>query len=253
MDPINGPATDTALSIFVGPAAGSGLTQVSQRTILNELLQDLTELRRSDIYLVTTPDQRQWVDDILPDSDHFHLRLNESVDRSTLPSEVQSTVRELFESGYENVLAMAADTPGLGIAHVRDAIARLRNSDETAVVGPAGDGGFYLLGLNTYREDVLRDVPFYVGNTYESLLDRLDELYSRIEQLEPLNDVDRPTDWLSIKSRWLVSYQWIFELAYFLVFGNGIPTSFGTRISETPKTFLSRNYRSPPLLPIISH
>ncbi len=54
--------------------------------------------------------------------------------------------QELFDRGYENVISIGNDCPDLTVAMLRTAIDQLK--DKKLVVGPATDGGVYLLGLN---------------------------------------------------------------------------------------------------------
>jgi rSAM/selenodomain-associated transferase 1 len=51
----------------------------------------------------------------------------------------------LRERGYERIVVIGSDSPQIPAEWVRDAFAALRNDD--VVIGPARDGGYYLLGL----------------------------------------------------------------------------------------------------------
>lgn len=52
---------------------------------------------------------------------------------------------DLFQAGFTKVVIIGSDLPTLPAAHVAEALARLRPG--TATLGPAADGGYYLLGL----------------------------------------------------------------------------------------------------------
>jgi glycosyltransferase A (GT-A) superfamily protein (DUF2064 family) len=62
-----------------------------------------------------------------------------------------------FDRGADRALAVAGDAPGLPPARIRDAFAALGGSVDRAVLGPADDGGYHLVGLRWRR--VPRAVP----------------------------------------------------------------------------------------------
>jgi hypothetical protein len=232
--------------VFVAPPDYSGLQGVSQRSILRRFLRDLTTLEACDVFIQTEEKHKDWVRDCLPEQHPFDLRTDGPAGRSGLPRKVESVFRNRFEDGYERVLSVAADTPGLDAERIRDALRSLRTEKSTATVGPSRDGGFYLLGVNSHESGFLEGVPFYVNSTFRCLMDRLKSLYDQIRTLDRLRDVDRPTDWFSIARRWLMPFQWILELvqrvlwfAYRRTFRVADPTS--------QTLFLARSYRSPPL------
>ncbi len=51
-----------------------------------------------------------------------------------------------FERGGTRVIALGSDSPTLPVAVIRDAFEKLADND--VVLGPACDGGYYLVGLN---------------------------------------------------------------------------------------------------------
>jgi glycosyltransferase A (GT-A) superfamily protein (DUF2064 family) len=71
----------------------------------------------------------------------------------------------------------------------RDALGRA-----DAVIGPADDGGFYLLGLRTCPERLLAGLPWSAPDTFARTIERLRERGLRVEVLERWFDVDRPED-----------------------------------------------------------
>ena len=104
---------------------------------------------------------------------------------------------EAFASGEQRVVLVGSDCPRLTSAHLRDALARLGDAD--VVLGPATDGGYYLVALR--RESSKRSVPVLFSEVPWSTADvlaRTIEIAERhgltVALLEPLPDVDRPED-----------------------------------------------------------
>ena len=54
---------------------------------------------------------------------------------------------DLFRDGFSPVVMVGSDLPTLPAQRVVDALDRLRASDDRVVLGPANDGGYYLIGL----------------------------------------------------------------------------------------------------------
>jgi glycosyltransferase A (GT-A) superfamily protein (DUF2064 family) len=89
-------------------------------------------------------------------------------------------------------LAIGTDTPGLPPVLLSQAREALRSAD--AVLGPCEDGGFYLLGLRSCPEGLLRDLPWSAPETFVRTLARLREGGLSTAVIAPWFDVDRPED-----------------------------------------------------------
>jgi rSAM/selenodomain-associated transferase 1 len=91
-----------------------------------------------------------------------------------------------------SAIALGADTPGLPVRLLDEARAALRRAD--AVLGPADDGGFYLLGLRRCPPGLLVNLPWGERNTFERTHSRLQQSGLEPVFLERWFDVDRWED-----------------------------------------------------------
>lgn len=66
---------------------------------------------------------------------------------STLSERVEQAVSIAFASGYGSVLLLAGDVLGLRRETLERSFAWLESNEASCVLGPSGDGGFYLAGL----------------------------------------------------------------------------------------------------------
>ncbi len=98
--------------------------------------------------------------------------------------------RALLESRC--AIAVGADTPGLTPAMLDDAIRRLDSCD--AVIGPAQDGGYYLLGLRRCPPDLLRNIRWSHRATLDDTIARFQQLGVRYSLLPKWFDLDTPKD-----------------------------------------------------------
>lgn len=76
-----------------------------------------------------------------------------------------------FRQGFSKVVFVGTDCPGLGSKTVRDAIRALNRQE--VVIGPARDGGYYLIGFAACLPQILQAIPWGTSAVYETTLDRL--------------------------------------------------------------------------------
>ena len=90
--------------------------------------------------------------------------------------------------GAETVVAIGADSPTLDPARITEAIAALEECD--VVLGPAEDGGYYLVGTRGDRSGIFDGIPWSTGRTLEATLGRARSLGYATRLLAPHYDID---------------------------------------------------------------
>lgn len=109
-----------------------------------------------------------------------------------LGTRLQHAFARAFANGARSVVAVGTDCPDLTEGRIAAAFDALTEVD--AVVGPALDGGYYLIGLSRPAEPAFRDIPWSTERTFEVTLSRLRTTGAAVRFLPPLRDVDRPED-----------------------------------------------------------
>lgn len=99
-------------------------------------------------------------------------------------------VRALAEAPW--FIALGADSPGLPLAALDAARAAFVRHD--AALGPADDGGYYLLGLRRVEPGLLAGLPWSAPNTLEATRERLAARGYSQATLQPWFDVDALAD-----------------------------------------------------------
>jgi rSAM/selenodomain-associated transferase 1 len=94
-------------------------------------------------------------------------------------------------------IALGADSPGLPLAAVEAAKAAFVHRD--AALGPADDGGYYLLGLRRLEPGLLAGLPWSAPNTFEATRERLGARGYSTATLQPWFDVDTLADLQRLK------------------------------------------------------
>lgn len=99
---------------------------------------------------------------------------------------------EAFCEGAERIVIIGTDCPEITPDLIRESFERLATCD--LVLGPATDGGYYLIGLRRPAPRLFTDIPWGTERVLEQTLRRAEELGLAVCHLKTLSDVDRPED-----------------------------------------------------------
>lgn len=95
-------------------------------------------------------------------------------------------------SGHARVIAVGADSPTLPMEYVERAFTALATCD--VVIGPACDGGYYLIGSRTDDVTMFDAIPWSTPGVLEATIDRLAKTTLRLTLLPIWYDVDTADD-----------------------------------------------------------
>jgi glycosyltransferase A (GT-A) superfamily protein (DUF2064 family) len=105
---------------------------------------------------------------------------------------MENAFRKCFAMGYREVVVIGTDTPWMGAERVRKAFAELKAND--VVIGPAEDGGYYLLGMRKFAPGIFRGIPWSTERVLELTLKVIVRGKLRGKLLRRDFDLDRPGD-----------------------------------------------------------
>ena len=91
-----------------------------------------------------------------------------------------------FEAGYKKVIIVGSDLYDLSSKIIDNAFQKLESND--FVIGPAEDGGYYLLGMNFLQENIFENKDWGTETVRKDTLVNLKD--KKVFLLEMLNDVD---------------------------------------------------------------
>jgi len=91
-----------------------------------------------------------------------------------------------FKAGYEKVMIIGSDLYDLTAETIENAFIALENNE--VVIGPAEDGGYYLLGMNSLEEKVFKNKEWGTETVRKDTLEDLKD--KKVFLLGELNDVD---------------------------------------------------------------
>ncbi len=101
-------------------------------------------------------------------------------------------VQTLLTHGHASVCVLNADSPTLPTDHLRQAAAALAAPGDRIVLGPAEDGGYYLLGMKQIHAGLFADIAWSTGSVCAQTQARADALGLELVLLPPWYDVDEP-------------------------------------------------------------
>ncbi|MBO0937786.1 TIGR04282 family arsenosugar biosynthesis glycosyltransferase [Fibrella sp. HMF5335] len=118
-----------------------------------------------------------------------------------LGQRMQQAFQDQFATNAERVVLIGSDCLALTQTHLTQAFAALDTAD--VVIGPATDGGYYLLGMKQLHTDLFANMPWSQPNLLaetELALQRNQLTYSR---LETLTDIDEWSDYVGATGQWI--------------------------------------------------
>lgn len=106
---------------------------------------------------------------------------------------------DAFAGGAARVVIVGTDCPGLDAELLHQAFDYLKTHD--LVLGPAADGGYYLLGLNKLQPDLFTNKDWSTATVLPDTLADAARLGLRVAQLPTLHDVDSAQDLATWRGR----------------------------------------------------
>ncbi len=114
-----------------------------------------------------------------------------------LGQKMSAAIEEAFKRGRKRVVVIGTDAPELQAKHLKEAFANLETAD--VVLGPAEDGGYYLIGMNQLHRALFSEISWSTEQVFTQTLQRIRDLRLRYRLLQRLSDIDYPEDVLCLR------------------------------------------------------
>jgi rSAM/selenodomain-associated transferase 1 len=92
------------------------------------------------------------------------------------------------------VVLIGSDCPAITTDILNQSCQHLSNGKD-AVLGPASDGGYYLIGLKEPNPEIFQDIVWGEGDVAEGTRQNFADLSLDYVELEELSDIDTPEDY----------------------------------------------------------
>ncbi|MGH7601447.1 MAG: TIGR04282 family arsenosugar biosynthesis glycosyltransferase [bacterium] len=111
------------------------------------------------------------------------------IDSADLGARIQHAIRRVQQAGYSHVLTIGTDSPSLPTKYLDQAAAALETHD--LVLGPATDGGYYLIGLKSAPPpELFTGIDWSTERVLHQTLQRAEQLRMSVHLLPSWYDVD---------------------------------------------------------------
>ncbi len=123
-----------------------------------------------------------------------------------------NSIKNVFELGYEQVVTVGNDIPDISSEIITNSFIKLE-SENSVVLGPSVDGGFYLLGLNKFDSNLFKDIEWQTGSEFKQLCKNIHLAGNQIIFEPVLADIDNTKDlfnWILNKSDFSITLKKLF-------------------------------------------
>lgn len=179
------------------PALGAEGAARLARRMLDHSLREALAAGADAVELCMTPNPKDkaWLDFEPPRP----VMLSDQGDGSLGERLTRASERALTAS--DSVLLIGTDCPTLNAAILHDAFEALQTSD--AVIAPAMDGGYVLLGFKRFDPSLFEGIAWSTSSVAEATRQRIADLSWRLREFTALRDIDEPEDLQYLPAGWL--------------------------------------------------
>ncbi len=174
------------------------LTPDEAATLHGSFVLDTLERTKTAVARLKLPFDRYLA--CAPSSTHVFFKIMEErqdvrlIDQvgDDLGARMNQAFETMFAVGYRRVLIVGTDVPTLPFDHYKQALALSETND--LVLGPAFDGGYYLIGLKRTAPDLFTGIPWSTDQVLKLTQEKAAKLGLKISLLPPWRDVDTIDD-----------------------------------------------------------
>lgn len=128
--------------------------------------------------------------DFIPGNDIWKKSdFKQSIQTGTdLGEKMSNAFRSSFIKGYEKIVLIGSDCYELDESHIQNAFDQLEKNE--IVLGPASDGGYYLIGMTEHFPKLFRDKKWSTDSVFKDTVEDITALNLTAHYLPELSDVD---------------------------------------------------------------
>jgi rSAM/selenodomain-associated transferase 1 len=196
---------EKAFGIFAKqPRAGQVKTRLAQATspewaqrvaeamLLDSL--DRFQIVSADRSIIYAPDDANGYFKALAKGQYAIVRQSDG----DLGARLEAFFTDCRGKGHSRIVAVGSDSPIVSTQFIEHAFDLLLTND--VVIGPALDGGYYLIGGGPHMPAIFRNIPWSTPQVLEKTLERIEQATSRVALLTPCWDVDTVDDWEMLRA-----------------------------------------------------
>jgi len=199
--------TQNALIIFVKNLIDGQVKTRLAATLSNEEAMDIYKQLLQKVHLTVESFETDKIifysDFIADDIWENNLFQKEIQEGNDLGERMKNAFKSLFTGGYEKIVIIGTDCPDIDETILKDAFVKLENHD--IVIGPATDGGYYLLGMKKEHPYLFQNIGWSTEVVLKQTIDRCDIHQVSYFLLPELSDIDEEKDLIHFESLLLLN------------------------------------------------
>lgn len=177
------PLQGEVMTRLIDALGGDSATKLHQA-----LASDMIE-RCLDASITEIADVELWC---TPPTEHEFYKQFNLIRRLQKGQDLGQRMSDAFSSTGSAAILIGTDCPNLDVEYLQAAIAKL--ADHHAVIGPAEDGGYGLIGLQQANEELFRNIGWGGSRVCAETCRKMNMQGLNFALLPLLWDVDRPED-----------------------------------------------------------
>jgi uncharacterized protein len=108
----------------------------------------------------------------------------------TFGERLLNAAEDLLRSGFESCCLINSDSPTVTAEAFREAVRELKRVDDGIVLGPADDGGYYLIGMKKLHRRLFEGIDWSTERVFVQTIERAEEIGLHVHVLPKCFDVD---------------------------------------------------------------
>lgn len=154
---------------------------------LQDLVERVFSLTEFDTYISFSENSDTDLEDLkkLLPYPNLKYQVQEGKD---LGEKLKNSFKHFFNLGYKRIVIIGSDHPDLPLNILHKAFENLQKSN--AVIGPANDGGYYLIGLSKPETEVFENIDWSTAVVFSQTIEKFADLKLSHDVLKVWSDVD---------------------------------------------------------------
>jgi uncharacterized protein len=111
---------------------------------------------------------------------------------------MMNAFKDVFGLGYSKAVLIGTDVPSLTEHILNDAFNKLDNND--IVIGPAYDGGYYLIGMKSIQTFLFQNIEWSTTKVLAQTISKIESHNLSYSLLPRLHDIDEEKDLIYFKT-----------------------------------------------------
>jgi rSAM/selenodomain-associated transferase 1 len=194
--------TDNALIIFVKNLIEGHVKTRLAATLGNDGAMDIYRqlLKNTENSILTFEKDKivfysDFIEEEIWGNNLFQNKIQEGND---LGERMKNAFNSSFTAGYEKIIIIGTDCPGINKSILENAFMALNNLD--IVIGPATDGGYYLLGMKKECPFLFQNIEWSTDKVLQQTIDLCNKNRLSYFLLPELSDIDEEKDLIHFKT-----------------------------------------------------